>query len=103
MPKNPTKPLKTILNELTARSYKGHHELQGGLHLNWNPPNEFIVSRKGVVPSPNELRIVENYLAQLGFTYTTSHLKTKTSKLGANWFYYRLVVVKQPHLFQEPK
>lgn len=103
MPRNPTKPLKTILNELTARKYKKDHPLEGGLHLTWIPPNELIVSRKGIVPSPNEVRIVENYLTQLGFTFTTSNLRNKTSRLGAKWFYYRLIVVKQTHLFQEPK
>lgn len=99
------RPLSEVLTWLLGHAFRKNHQLgrerkkKDGLWLSWMPPSELRISRPRVVPSPNELRIVENHLRALGYTVTVSPLKKgRSQKTGEDWFWYRLAVVHQPGL-----
>ena len=90
--------LTQILTELLTHRDDQNHELRGGMWLNWRPVDRLIISRPGIAPSENELKVVVNTLKAMGYTTYTRPLTPKKSRNGIIWYGWPIQIAKQDAL-----
>lgn len=90
--------LTKILTELLSKPTNQNHELRGGMWLNWRPPDKLIISRPGIPPSENELKVTINTLQAMGYTTYTRKLFKKTSGKNEEWYAWPIQIAKQDTL-----